>query len=103
MLAEAFPLGHWKNFREMEVSLTLEELYLLLEVNNEGEYNRRKFAAALKGIDLEDEDDDNGDESDFDRIRREADEELTRQGQDTRSFDQRDIDDLFGFNSGDDD
>lgn len=51
--AEAFLLGHWKNFDEIEDNLNLEELQIILEASREQEYTRQKFAAALKGVDLD--------------------------------------------------
>jgi hypothetical protein len=52
---EAFPLGGWKNLIEMEKSLTLDELNLLVEGERERTYEHQKFLAALKGIDLDSE------------------------------------------------
>ena len=85
----------------MEESLTLEELYLLLKVHQEGEYSRRKFAAALKGIDL-DEEGGSGSESRFDEIRAEADAILSEQGQKPRNFGQDEVEDILGLNDIDD-
>ena len=53
MLAAAFPLGNWKNFNEMEDSISLEELIHLLDASREKENRFRKFYAAFKGVDLE--------------------------------------------------
>lgn len=97
LLAEAFPLGHWKNFQEMEENLTLDELYLLLEVNNEGEYNRRKFAAALQNIDLEEGDKDEDNLTPFERVQQQANEML---GKKTEEFESADP---FGLDGDDDD
>jgi hypothetical protein len=47
-------LGIWKNFDEMESNLTLAELESLLEAKRDNEFENKKFAAALKGIDLDD-------------------------------------------------
>jgi len=43
----------WKNFEELEENLTLQEVEILLDVYREQEYQKQKFAAALKGIDLD--------------------------------------------------
>jgi hypothetical protein len=51
--AQAFLLGIWKNFDELEQSISLPELTEILSVNNEREYNDRKFFAAIQGIDID--------------------------------------------------
>jgi hypothetical protein len=43
----------WKNFDELEENITVDELNHILEAAREQEYERKKFAAALKGIDLD--------------------------------------------------
>jgi hypothetical protein len=67
MLAENFSQGEWKNLIEMEDSLTLDELYLLRNALYEAEHRRNKFAAALKGIDI---DEDSESSSDFEEVQR---------------------------------
>lgn len=47
-------LGHWKNFEELEDSLSLEEMLAIREASHKAEFQRQKFAAALKGVDLPD-------------------------------------------------
>ena len=47
--------GKWKNVIEMEDCLTLDELYLLVDAKHRAEHEHRKFLAALKGIDLDEE------------------------------------------------
>lgn len=46
-------LGIWKNFEEMEENLTLGELEKLLEAKRDQDFQNKKFAAALKGVDLD--------------------------------------------------
>lgn len=70
--AEAFLLGQWKNFEEMEDNLSLPELNAVLNAAREQEYNRRKFAAALKGVDLEESSSQESAEERFERIKRQA-------------------------------
>ena len=53
MEAEAFLLGQWRNFDELEVNLSLPELEAILDAERERQYNQNKFLAALKGIDLD--------------------------------------------------
>ncbi len=50
---QAFLLGIWKNFDELESSISLPELTQILSVNNEMKYSDRKFSAAIQGVDLE--------------------------------------------------
>lgn len=71
----------------MEVSLTIDELYLLLKVNQEGEYSRRKFAAALKGIDLDEDKEQEQPVSDFEEIRKKADAQLAGKSEEEYVFD----------------
>jgi len=51
--AEAFLIGHWKNFEELERNISLPELEVIVDAAREKEFNRNKFMAALKGIDLD--------------------------------------------------
>lgn len=51
--ATAFLLGIWKNYDELEMSMSLPELTETLSVSNEQEYNNRKFFAAIQGVDLD--------------------------------------------------
>lgn len=46
-------MGHWKNYDDLESSLSVEELIVTLNAMREKETNERKFLAALKGIDLD--------------------------------------------------
>jgi hypothetical protein len=51
--AEVFLIGSWKNFEELEYSLTMPELIVILEQKRESEQNDRKFHAAIQGVDLD--------------------------------------------------
>lgn len=53
MEAEAFILGHWKNFEEIEENICLPELEMIIDAAREAQYNQNKFLAALKGVNLE--------------------------------------------------
>lgn len=46
-------LGHWKNFDELESNLSLEELTAVLDASRKKDYEDKKFAASIQGIDLE--------------------------------------------------
>lgn len=67
----------------MEEHLTLEELTLLINSNRETEHRSQKFAAALKGIDL-----DEGQETpEFDEIKRKVQAELSGKTEEQYVFD----------------
>jgi len=67
--AELFLLGHWKNFDEIEENLNLDEVRIILGAAREQEYSRQKFAAALKGVDL---DATRGSDTSFEDVKRRA-------------------------------
>jgi hypothetical protein len=48
-------LGHWKNFDELESSLSLEELTAVLDASRKKDYEDKKFSAALQGVELDEE------------------------------------------------
>lgn len=52
--SEVFVLGIWKNFDELEKSLSMPELMAILESTRELDYNEKKFLAAMQGVDLDD-------------------------------------------------
>jgi hypothetical protein len=51
--SEVFMLGIWKDYEELETSLSLPELTAILEQKREAEYEDKKFMAALQGVDLD--------------------------------------------------
>ena len=51
--SEAFLLGIWKDYEELEASLSMPELSETLNAKREEAYSERKFMAALKGIDID--------------------------------------------------
>jgi len=51
--SEAFLLGIWKNYEELESSICLAELMSILEQKREMDYQDKKSTASLKGIDLD--------------------------------------------------
>lgn len=57
MEAEAFLLGIWKDFEEMEMTLTMEELGHILNAKSRQDMRHWKFQASLKGINLDDKED----------------------------------------------
>lgn len=55
MESEVFLLGHWRNFDELESSLSVEELSAILDASREKEKRGNKFLAAINGVELEEE------------------------------------------------
>lgn len=53
--AEAFLTGIWKNFEELEASISMPELTLLLSTKKDLEYQQKKFDAAMQGVNLDEE------------------------------------------------
>jgi hypothetical protein len=64
----------WKNFDELEENLSIQEVEVLLDASREQEYQKQKFAAALKGIDLDEQSGKSGsdDAPTFEDIKRRA-------------------------------
>jgi hypothetical protein len=53
--SEVFLLGIWKDYQELEKSLSMPELMATLEVGRELDYAEKKFMAAIQGVDLDKE------------------------------------------------
>ena len=51
--SEVLLLGIWKNYEELEKSISLPELMGLLTQKRESDYEEKKFFAAIQGIDLD--------------------------------------------------
>lgn len=51
--SEAFLLGIWKDYQELEMSISMPELASLLESKRKLEYEEKKFLAAIQGVDLD--------------------------------------------------
>jgi hypothetical protein len=51
--AEVFTLGIWKNYEELELSLSIPELMQTLSSKRELDYEEKKFLAAIQGVDLD--------------------------------------------------
>jgi len=50
---EIFTLGIWKNYQELEASMSISELLITLESRRELDYQEKKFLAAIQGVDIE--------------------------------------------------
>jgi len=69
-------LGIWKNYEELEETISLDELNAILAAGRERDMRHWKFQASLKGIKIDDEETDNqpletGEEA-LERIKRRA-------------------------------
>ena len=53
--SEVFLLGIWKDYEELESSLSLPELTAILNAKREADYDDKKFMAAIQGIDLDEQ------------------------------------------------
>ncbi len=51
--SEAFLLGIWKDYEELETSLSMPELLETIRAKRELEHNERKFLAAIQGVDID--------------------------------------------------
>lgn len=51
--SELFLLGIWKDYEELEKSLSMPELTATLEIKRELDYSEKKFLAAMQGVDLD--------------------------------------------------
>lgn len=51
--SEVFLLGIWKDYDELEKSLSMPELMTTLSISRELNYQEKKFLAAMQGVDLD--------------------------------------------------
>ena len=51
--SEVFLLGIWKDYKELEESLSMPELIATLSSSRELDYQEKKFLAAIQGVDLD--------------------------------------------------
>jgi hypothetical protein len=64
--AEAFLLGIWKDYEELEVSMSLPEITATLNAKRELDYQEKKFLAAIQGVDIEKE---SGDQNAWEKMK----------------------------------
>jgi hypothetical protein len=55
--SEVFLLGIWKDYGELEDSLSLSEIMAIISSKRDLDYQEKKFFAAIQGVDLEDSND----------------------------------------------
>ena len=53
--SEVFLLGIWKDYEELETSLSMPELMATLESKRDLDYHEKKFLAAIQGVDLDEQ------------------------------------------------
>lgn len=46
-------LGHWKNYDDLESSLSLDELMVTLNAIRDKDHRDKKFLAAMQGVDID--------------------------------------------------
>jgi hypothetical protein len=51
-----FLIGHWRNFGELEDSLSMPELVAVLEAHRKKNERQQRWEAALQGVDIGDSD-----------------------------------------------
>jgi len=51
--SEIFTLGIWKNYDELESSISMPELMAIISGRRELDYEEKKFLAAIQGVDIE--------------------------------------------------
>ena len=51
--SEIFLLGIWKDYSELEASLSLSEILAIISSKRDLDYQEKKFFAAIQGVDLE--------------------------------------------------
>lgn len=77
-------MGAWTSIEHMESSITLDELYFYVDKLRDAEYQKQKFAAALKGIDL---DEGRNNTESFDAVKQKADAALAGKSEEEHVFD----------------
>jgi hypothetical protein len=58
--SEIFLLGIWKDYGELEESLSISEIMAIVESKRELDYQEKKFLAAIQGVNLDEDSSDKG-------------------------------------------
>jgi len=53
--SEAFLLGIWKDYEDLESHISMPELIAIIEAKRDSEYQEKKFLAAIQGVDLDEQ------------------------------------------------
>jgi hypothetical protein len=75
-------MGNWSNIQEMEATLTLEELYLLIDAMRRREHEHKRFLGLLQGVDI----DEGKEEAEFERIKMKAEADLAGKSEEEFTF-----------------
>ena len=67
--SEVFLLGIWKDYNELESSLSLSEIMAILASKRELDYQEKKFFAAIQGVDLEDSSDEDRGQKEWENLK----------------------------------
>lgn len=51
--SEVFLLGIWKDYEELETSMSMPEIIATLKIKRDLDYSQKKFLAAMQGVDLD--------------------------------------------------
>jgi len=51
--SEVFLIGIWKDYEQLESSMSMQELTATLKIKRELDYTNKKFTAAMQGVDLD--------------------------------------------------
>lgn len=84
MVGQAFLLGIWKNFDDIEENLTMEELQQILKSQAEKEERQFKAMAAINGIDLDEDEE----AVTFEEVERRAKAKLAGKDESTYTFEE---------------
>ena len=91
--SEVFLLGIWKDYRELEESLSLSEIMAIISSKRELDYQEKKFFAAIQGVDLDETSDSDRGQKEWENLKarvfsggatNDSDDVLALQGQNAR-------------------
>lgn len=91
--SEIFLLGIWKDYEELEQSLSLAEIMAIISSKRELDYQEKKFFAAIEGVDLENANDSERGQKEWENLKarvfsggatRDSNDVLALQGQNAR-------------------
>jgi len=92
--SEVFLLGIWKDYNELEESLSLAEIMAILSSKRELDYQEKKFFASIQGVDLESDGDEERGQKEWENLKArvfsrgatsDSNDVLSLQGQNARS------------------
>ena len=78
-------LGIWKNVEDLEASLNLNELEVVVTAAREREMRHNRFMAAIQGIDIDKDQDDNKDR--FEEVQRRVEAKLSGKSEESLELD----------------